>query len=45
VLVDDDNPIRRLGDDIGLVQLRPRYAERQCRSRCVLPLFDPRSGA
>jgi len=35
VLVDDDDAVRRLRDDVGLVQLRPGGAERRLRRRGI----------
>ena len=37
VLVDDDDAVRGLRDDIGLVQLRARDAERQIASARARP--------
>ena len=34
VLVDDDDPVGRLGDDIAIVHLRPRRAERGGKIAC-----------
>ena len=35
MLVDDDDPVLRLGDDIGLVQLRAGNAQRPVRRRSL----------
>ena len=45
VLVDDDDAVSRLGDDVGLVQLRPRRAERTRRGRARLGARPPGAGA